>query len=175
MKSHILVLYVCLWTHREKIIWERNVRCCDRWEGGRVGRGTQWDINCYNHELINFIDIKAKCLHLKNWSVKGLCGRCLSEFRGWRYIQSCWYFRPRFVNCCPSNLLFGLTGGGGCWVLLETIFCRSSTLCIWRHLTNLDQPKQKHRRGGGLRLIHLPQSPFTNQFFIWRHCALVST
>ncbi len=25
----------------------------------------------------------------------------------WRYSQSCWYFRPRFVNYCPSNLLFG--------------------------------------------------------------------
>ncbi len=20
----------------------------------------------------------------------------------WRYSQSCWYFRPSFVNCCPS-------------------------------------------------------------------------
>jgi hypothetical protein len=24
-------------------------------------------------------------------------------------IQSCWYFRPSFVNCCPSNLLSGST------------------------------------------------------------------
>ncbi len=23
--------------------------------------------------------------------------------------QSCWYFRPSFVNCCPSPLLSGLT------------------------------------------------------------------
>jgi hypothetical protein len=22
----------------------------------------------------------------------------------WRYSQSCWYFRPSFVNYCPSNL-----------------------------------------------------------------------
>ncbi len=28
------------------------------------------------HRLINYIDTKAKCRHLKNWSVKGLCGRC---------------------------------------------------------------------------------------------------
>ncbi len=31
----------------------------------------------------------------------------LSDFIAWRYSPSCWYFRPSFVNCCPSNLLFG--------------------------------------------------------------------
>ncbi len=41
--------------------------------------------------------------------MKGLCGRCLSEFIEWRYSQSCWYFRPSFVNCCPSPLLSGST------------------------------------------------------------------
>ncbi len=45
----------------------------------------------------------------KNQPVEGLFGRCLSEFMDWRYIQSCWYFRHRFLNCCPSNLLFGST------------------------------------------------------------------
>ncbi len=30
------------------------------------------------HGLINYIDTKAKCSHLKIWPVKGLCGRCLS-------------------------------------------------------------------------------------------------
>ncbi len=25
------------------------------------------------------------------------------------YSQSCWYFRPSFVNCCPSPFLSGLT------------------------------------------------------------------
>ncbi len=52
--------------------------------------------------LINYIDTKVKCLYLKNLHLKGLCGRCLSELRDWRYSQSCWYFRPSFVNCCPS-------------------------------------------------------------------------
>jgi hypothetical protein len=60
-----------------------------------------------HHGLINYIDTKAKCRYLKKWSVKGLCGRCLSEFIDWRYSQSCWYFRPSFVNCCPSPLLSG--------------------------------------------------------------------
>jgi hypothetical protein len=30
--------------------------------------------------LINYIETKAKCCHLKNWPVKGLCARCLSEY-----------------------------------------------------------------------------------------------
>jgi hypothetical protein len=32
---------------------------------------------------------------------------CLIEFIEWRYSQSCWYFRPSYVNYCPSNLLSG--------------------------------------------------------------------
>ena len=55
------------------------------------------------HGLINNIDTKAKCCHLKKFYLqKGLCGRCLSEFIDWIYSQSCWYFR-----LCPSNLLSG--------------------------------------------------------------------
>ncbi len=30
------------------------------------------------HGLINYIDGIAKCLHLKNWPLKGFCSRCLS-------------------------------------------------------------------------------------------------
>ena len=46
--------------------------------------------------------------------------------------------------------------GLGCWLLLETIFCRSLTLCIWPDSEAIklrDCPKQKPRRGGGLRQI----------------------
>jgi hypothetical protein len=32
---------------------------------------------------------------------------CLSEFKDWRYSQSCWYFSTGFVNYCPANLLTG--------------------------------------------------------------------
>jgi hypothetical protein len=32
---------------------------------------------------------------------------CSIEFMEWRYSQLCWYFRPSFVNFCPSNLLSG--------------------------------------------------------------------
>ncbi len=58
--------------------------------------------------LTYYKDIKSKCRHLKNWPVKGLCGRCLSEFIDWRYSKSWWYryFRGSFVTFCPSNLLW---------------------------------------------------------------------
>ncbi len=122
--------------------------------------------------LIFKLFLKPKQNVAKNWPVKGLRGRCLSEFIDWRYSQSCWYFRLCFVNCCPSNLLSGSTslcqstvytdcvwlgGSGKCWVLLDIIFCRSLTFCIWpdsEPTKLLDRPKQKLRRGGGLRLIH---------------------
>jgi hypothetical protein len=44
---------------------------------------------------------------MKNLHVNGLCGRCLSESLDWGYSQSCWYFRPSFVKCFPSNFLSG--------------------------------------------------------------------
>ncbi len=84
---------------------------------------------------------KAHAMSLKSFSwlfrrfssVKKLCGRCLSKYIDWRYIQSCWYLQPSFVTCCPSNLLSGsippfplpcvnnftriqcVRGGGGVW------------------------------------------------------------
>jgi hypothetical protein len=46
--------------------------------------------------------------------------------------------------------------GGGCWVVLETIFCRSLTLCFWavsEPTKLLRHPKQKPGGRGGLRHI----------------------
>ncbi len=57
------------------------------------------------HGLINYIDTKAKCRHLKNWPADGLCAGCFSEFIDRRHSESCWYFWPSFVNCCLSDLL----------------------------------------------------------------------
>ncbi len=31
------------------------------------------------HRLINYIDTEAKCRHLKNWPVRGLCSRCFQS------------------------------------------------------------------------------------------------
>ncbi len=134
------------------------------------------------HGLINYKDTKTKCRLY--W--------CLIEFIVWRNSESCWYFRPSFVNYCPANLLSGsppppiplsqsqstiyctqtvcgFEGIGGCWVVLEAIFCRSLTVCFWpdsEATKFLDHPKQKPRRGGGVQTDkHLPQSPFTGQFF----------
>ncbi len=50
-----------------------------------------------HYGLINYKDIKTKCRLY--W--------CLIEFIDWRYSQSCWYFRPSFVNYLPANLLSG--------------------------------------------------------------------
>jgi hypothetical protein len=82
--------------------------------------------------------------------------------------QSCWYFRPSFVNCCSSNLLSASTSPPPpflMWIII--LFVR-----ILYTVTK--------GRGGGVwgsgpqTDKHLPQSPFTGHFFRWRHCALPS-
>ncbi len=60
-----------------------------------------------DHGLIDYKVIKAKCRHLKNLPVH--CTETLRQVFIRRYSQSCLYFRPSFVNCCPSNLLSGST------------------------------------------------------------------
>jgi hypothetical protein len=63
--------------------------------------GLTWTNELYRHQ--------SKMSSSKKSPVKGLRSGFLSEFIGWRYSQSCRYFRPSFVNCCPSNLLSGST------------------------------------------------------------------
>jgi hypothetical protein len=70
-------------------------------------RGTSPTPTPTPHGQIYYIelDTKAKCRHLKN------CAGTLRPVFDRIYrlvIQSCWYFRPSFANCCPSNLLSGL-------------------------------------------------------------------
>ncbi len=67
----------------------------------------------------------------------------------------------------------GCGGVGGCWVLLETIFCRSLKLCIWSDSEPTKLLSHTRRRGPQSDK-HLPQSPFTCQFFRLRHLALLS-
>jgi hypothetical protein len=57
----------------------------------------------YNHRLINYKDTKTKCRHLKKVTCEGTSRQVF--IRVYRHSQSCWYFRPSFVNYCPSNLL----------------------------------------------------------------------
>ncbi len=93
----------------------------------------------------------------------GLCGRCLSEFKDWRYIQSCWYFRPRFMNCCLSLLLSGST-------LPPPLFP------VWLSIlyTSIQCVKGKVCGSGPQTDKYLPQSPFTGKKFVRRrHFALL--
>ncbi len=109
------------------------------------------------HGLINYMDTKAKCRHLKKLtSIR----RCLSEFIDWKYSQSSWYFRPSFVNHLTFSLVQLSAPLPLPCVNKYTIF--TYTVC-------------KGRGGSGPQTDkHLPQSPFTDQLFIWRHFELPS-
>ncbi len=73
-------------------------------------------------------------------------------------------FRPSFVNCSPSNLLSGskqspLPNVNKFTVIVCTYTgCKGESMGVWASDTDK----------------HLPQSPFTGQFFRWRHFALSS-
>ncbi len=64
------------------------------------------------------------------------------------------------LSQCQSTVytdIVWLWGGGGCWVVLETIFCRSFTLCIWpdsEHTKLLNHPKTISRREMGPK-VHI--------------------
>ncbi len=55
-----------------------------------------------------YIDIKAKCSHLKKLTCKGTLRQVFIRLYR-QEIQLVLYFQPSFVNCCPSNLLSGST------------------------------------------------------------------
>ncbi len=106
--------------------------------------------------------IDGKCRHLKIfWPEKGLCGRCLSEFIDWRCSQSCWYFRPELWTV--ALLTFSL-------VQLHT---PASLPCVNKDIVyTCTVWKGRRVWGSGLQTDkHLPQSPFTGNFFRWRHFA----
>ncbi len=56
---------------------------------------------------------------------------CLIEFIDCRYTQSCWYFRPSFVNWCPSNHLSGSTLLPPFPVWISTVYC-IHVYSVWR-------------------------------------------
>ncbi len=74
--------------------------------------------------------------------------------------------------------MFGKVEGGGFLVVSEIIFCRSLPLCFWPDSEPsklLFRPKQKLRRGGGLRQINTCREVSLQVIFldddIW-HCFL---
>ncbi len=138
-----------------------------------------------HRRLINYRDTKAKCRHLKKFTWKGTLRQVL--IRVFRLeIQSvilvfsthlCELFSLSPSLCFnstpppPPSQTAEVTdcewlgGGGGCWILLETIFYRSLTLCTWpdsEPTKLLDHPPTKtQERRGPQKDTHLPQSPFT--------------
>jgi hypothetical protein len=127
-----------------------------------------------NHGLINYIDTKAKCCHLKSWQGEGLCGRCLSV----------WGSEPHtltYTLCVYSLIIHTGKGRGGRVepkrrgdghhrrVQILKLGCKFQHGCMysrnWLHST--DSPVYKH----------LPQSLLTGKFFymttFW-HSALPS-
>jgi hypothetical protein len=93
-----------------------------------------------NHGLTNYIETNAKCRHLKKLSCKGILRQVFIRV----YSQSCWYFRPSFVNCCPTNL-----SGSSLTPPLFPVWKSIQYTCI-QCLKGI----WGHRRGEGLRKIN---------------------
>ncbi len=74
-----------------------------------------------------------------------------------------------------DSVWLGGVWGGGCWVVLETIFCRSLTLCIWPDSEPTLSPQTKTWEGRGPQTDkHLPQSLFPGKLFRYRYLTLRS-
>ncbi len=113
------------------------------------------------HGQISYKNTKTKCR--LNW--------CLIEFIDWSgdTVSHVAIFDPDLWTIASINFSLvhlppplppscGWEGvWGGSWVVLETIFCRSLTLCS-DQIENLQNcfttPKQKPRRGGGHRQVN---------------------
>ncbi len=133
------------------------------------------------HGLINNIETKAKCRHLKKMFCKGSLRQVFLRVSLETGDTVChvgifnpalWTIAPlnfSLVQLSPPSLCQStlhtdsvwLGGVGGFWVLWETIFCRSLTLCILtrcRTYKIATPPQTKTDK-------HLPLSHFIGQFF----------
>ncbi len=132
----------------------------------------------------------GKLRHLKKLTCKETLRQMFVRVIDWSYSQSCWIFRPSFVNCCPSNLFSGSTSplppflcqstvytdsvwlGGGAWGVLSPVGNHIRQEFNTLHLTRFRiyyiprSPKTKTQEGEGPQTDkHLPQNPFTGEFF----------
>ncbi len=123
----------------------------------------------------------------KNWPAKGLCGRFLSEFIDWSqflaYIQSCWCFQPSFVSVLSpvAPLPFSLVQlypppPPHFPVWISTLYKEFYTLYLTRfRIYTINHPKEKPRRGGGLRQINTGRKvPVQVNFFPWQRCCYIT-
>ncbi len=112
------------------------------------------------HGQITYIETKAECRHLKKLVCKGILRQVFIDRR---YSQSCWYFRPSFLKCCPSNPLSDST--------LPTPLPCVNKYAIHIHYTVW--------KGGGGAVLGLRQMDtyrkvpllLVNFLFRWRHFA----
>ncbi len=111
---------------------------------------------------INYIETpkQNKCRLPKKLACKGTLLQVLLEFTDWRYSQPCWYFRPRFANCCPSMVSYPLSPPSLCE---QVVYTYTYAVC---------------KEGGeilGLRQINTCRKvPLQVIFLRWRHFALPS-
>ncbi len=145
------------------------------------------------HGLINCVDIKAKYRYLKKLTCEGTLRQVFNRVYRLEIQSVMLAFATQLCELLPLKPSFWfnsphpspppslyqstvytnserLEGVGGCWVLLETILCRSLALCIWTDSEPtklLDRPpiQKPWRERGHQSDKHLPQSLFANQFF----------
>jgi hypothetical protein len=111
-----------------------------------------------NRRKIRLIEGDAKCLHLKNLPVNGLCGRCLSI----------WGPEPPFPlrNVQYTWILYSIhTGKGGGRVEPERRLEK-------QQFTKL---RRKYEHDWPYLINACRKVPLLANFFKWRHFALVST
>ncbi len=115
----------------------------------------------YGAWLINHIDTKSKCRHLKILNCKGILRQVFIEFIYWRYSQSCWYFEDPSL-CTVAPLTFSL-------VQLSPFPCVNK-YAVYRYTV--------YKGGGrygilGLRQINtFRKVPFQINFFRWHFMSL---
>jgi hypothetical protein len=121
-----------------------------------------------SHGLINTIDTKAKCRHLKNLPVKGFCGRCLSV-RG-PLPSSDPIHPPPPTHCIRVHCIITHTGKRGGGELTRekvrgaTVHKAGSKIPTWLTVSPVYINSDSH----------LPQCPLEVNIFRWQHFALVS-